>query len=350
MLSASEYIGSVIDTAENQEFRFDRFMHEALYGPAGFYTSGIGRAGRRGDFITSPEIGPLFGTVIARALDSWWIAMGSPHDFRIFDVGCGPGGLARSIIAAQPQCLGGDSSRYVFVEISDSQWATHPNGVTSMKALPTGILNGVVLANELLDNLPFRLLVNDGEWREAWVTHRDGSLSEVLHSLLDQPNFYLPIKAAHGARIPWQQSAVEWVNDVVGRLNGRLVVIDYSVASTSELSQRPWRDWLRTYAGHEKGAHYLRNVGSQDITNDVCLDQMIATCGQPDSVRSQSQFLQLWGIDELVEEGKRIWNEESARPGLQAMKMRSRISEAEALLDPTGVGGFTVMEWVRLQR
>jgi hypothetical protein len=67
-------------------------------------------------------------------------------------------------------------------------------------------------------------------------------------------------------------------------------------------------------------------------------------------VRTQSQFLQLWGIDELVEEGKRIWHEESARPGLRAMKMRSRISEAEALLDPNGVGGFTVMEWTKLQR
>jgi len=42
VLSAAEHIGSVIDAAENQEFRFDHFMNEALYGPAGFYTSGVG--------------------------------------------------------------------------------------------------------------------------------------------------------------------------------------------------------------------------------------------------------------------------------------------------------------------
>jgi SAM-dependent MidA family methyltransferase len=217
-----------------------------------------------------------------------------------------------------------------------------------MKALPSDELRGVVLANELLDNLPFRLLVCDGVWREAWVTHRAGSFSEVLYPLNDEPAFVLPAKPIHGARIPWQQDAGQWVTDILSRLNGRLVVIDYAVPLTAELAQRPWRDWLRTYAGHEKGAHYLRNVGAQDITTDVCIDQIIATCGQPDSVRSQSQFLQLWGIDDLVEEGKRIWNEESARPGLRAMKMRSRISEAEALLDPTGVGGFTVMEWTKL--
>jgi SAM-dependent MidA family methyltransferase len=175
-------------------------------------------------------------------------------------------------------------------------------------------------------------------------------LSEVLYPLTDEPAFALPAKPIHGARIPWQQAAGDWVSDILSRLNGRLVVIDYAVPLTAELAQRPWRDWLRTYAGHEKGAHYLRNVGAQDITTDVCIDQIIATCGQPDSVRSQSQFLQLWGIDELVEEGKRIWNEESARPGLRAMKMRSRISEAEALLDPNGVGGFTVMEWAKLQQ
>jgi SAM-dependent MidA family methyltransferase len=171
-----------------------------------------------------------------------------------------------------------------------------------------------------------------------------------LQPLKEEPAFALPAKPIHGARIPWQQAAGQWVSDILGRLNGRLVVIDYAVPLTAELAQRPWRDWLRTYAGHEKGAHYLRNVGAQDITTDVCIDQIIATCGQPDSVRSQSQFLQLWGIDELVEEGKRIWHEESARPGLRAMKMRSRISEAEALLDPNGVGGFTVMEWTKLLR
>ena len=87
MPSAAEHIGRVIDVADNEQVRFDQFMNEALYGAYGFYTSGVGRAGRRGDFITSPEIGPLFGTVIARALDAWWRDMGSPDDFHIYDVG-----------------------------------------------------------------------------------------------------------------------------------------------------------------------------------------------------------------------------------------------------------------------
>ena len=62
-------------------------------------------------------------------------------------------------------------------------------------------------------------------------------------------------------------------------------------------------------------------------------------------MRTQAQFLQRWGIDELVAEGKRVWDVQAARPGLEAMRMRSRISEAEALLDPSGLGNFLVAEW-----
>ena len=106
----------------------------------------------------------------------------------------------------------------------------------------------------------------------------------------------------------------------------------------------PWREWLRTYAGHERGAHYLKDPGSQDITTQVMIDQLAAV-SEPDAVRTQAQFLQLWGIEELVAEGARIWRENAAAPTLAAMKMRSRISESEALLDPTGLGAFSVLEW-----
>jgi SAM-dependent MidA family methyltransferase len=104
---------------------------------------------------------------------------------------------------------------------------------------------------------------------------------------------------------------------------------------------RPWREWLRTYRSNERGEHYLANPGSQDITIDVPFDQL----PEPDALRSQSQFLQRWGIDDLVTEGVRVWTEQAARPGLEAMRMRSRVSESEALLDPSGLGNFNVAEW-----
>lgn len=321
-------------------------MDMALYGPGGFYNSG-GRAGRRGDFITSPEVGPLFGVVLARAFDAWWVEMGSPDDFRIFEVGAGPGTLARSVLAAEPLCLRGDRSRYVCVETSADQRASHPEGVTSLTALPVGELRGLVFANELLDNLAFRLLAFDGQWRESWVSTSGDAFVEMLRPC-DPPPFALPARPSHGSRVPWQQVAGEWTTDVLSRLEGRLVLVDYAVTATAELAGRPWREWLRTYRGQERGAHYLRDVGRQDITTDVCVDQLSAACGEPDAARTQAQFLRRWGIDELVDEGRRVWEAEANRPGLNAMRMRSRISEAEALLDPAGLGGFMVLEWVRV--
>ncbi len=61
---------------------------------------------------------------------------------------------------------------------------------------------------------------------------------------------------------------------------------------------------------------------------------------------TQAEWLRRWGIDELVEEGKRIWRERASTPDVAAVRMRSRIGEAEALLEPSGLGAFSVLEWV----
>ena len=321
---------------------FDEFMRQALYGSDGFYTRpGGGHAGRRGDFLTSPEVGPLFGAVIAAYLDAEWQRLGEPDAFTVVDVGAGPGTLARSIIAAKPACS--VALRYVAVEVSTPQRAQHPDTVVSQAAMPTDPFVGVIIANELLDNLPFRLAVNDGGWREAFVlTDGDGQRSELLSAPFDPPPAQLLSSAPFGARVPLIEEAAMFVETSRGLLaDGSLLVIDYGVALTAELAHRPWRDWLRTYRGNQRGDHYLTAPGSQDITTDVPFDQL----PEADAMRSQAQFLHRWGIAELVEEGKQVWAEQAARPGLEAMKMRSRISEAEALLDPSGLGGFLVAEW-----
>ena len=107
------------------------------------------------------------------------------------------------------------------------------------------------------------------------------------------------------------------------------------------MARLPWREWLRTYRRHERGGGYLDAPGTQDITADLAADQF----PEPDVVRSQAQFLQRYGIDDLVEEGRQAWAAGAARADLAAMTMRSRPREAEALLDPAGLGRFTVLEW-----
>ncbi len=320
---------------------FSTFLEAALYGERGFYATG-GRAGRRGDFLTSPEVGPLFGTVVARALDTWWDELGRPAAYRVVEAGAGPGTLGRAVIAAQPRCL--DALTFLMVERSTVQRENHPAGpaLRSSAEMPDEPVS-IVLANELLDNIAFDLLVYDGAWREAWITQEpDGRFTETLRST-DQLPAALVKRPTHGARAPRQGQAAAWLQDARRRLisGGRVVVFDYC-STTASMSTRPWREWLRTYRQHERGEHYLKAVGEQDITCEVALDQLPL----PDAVRTQAQWLALHGIDDFVAEGRAIWAERSAIGDLAALKARSRVREAEALSDPDGLGAFTVAEWL----
>jgi SAM-dependent MidA family methyltransferase len=336
--SASSEVHAAIAAAGAGAIPFDEFMALALYGEHGFYSTG-GAAGRRGDFITSPEVGPLFGAVLARVIEANWRELGKPADFRVVEVGAGPGTLARAVLAAAPAGL----REYVTVEVSDAQRDRHPAGVTAVAAMPTEPFVGMIIANELLDNLPFRLAVFDGGWREAFITTApDGQLAEVLSVPLQDPPVWLPPTAPHGARVPLQHEAANWIHAARRTLSaGRVIAIDYATQTTGEIAVMPWREWLRTYRSQQRGGHYLRDVGEQDITTQVAIDQLPS----PETVRSQRQFLMRWGIDDLVAEGRRVWTEQASAPTVAAMMMRSRVSEAEALLAADGLGGFSVMEW-----
>jgi SAM-dependent MidA family methyltransferase len=317
-------------------------MNISLYGENGFYTNS-GKAGRRGgDFITSPEVGPLFGTVIARYLDECWQKLGSPAKFNVVECGAGPGTLARSILAAKPRCL--QAINYVAVEVSAAQRALHPKVVESRETLPDHAINGVILSNELLDNLPFRLFVFDGTWMEAFVAQTpDGAFVEVLHKPTDLPAV-LPQTAALGSRAPIQDAACAWVSNALSLIErGSLLLFDYCTDTTAAVAAMPWREWLRTYKDHERGGHYLLDPGSQDITAQVALDQLPAGF----VAMTQARFLQQWGIDELVLEGKAYWEQLSGAPDVAAIKMRSRAVEQGALTDMAGLGGLTCMTWFR---
>ncbi len=334
------------------------FVERALYDPVtGFYERG-GAAGRRGDFVTSPEVGPLFGAVVARALDGWWEELGRPDPFVVHEHGAGPGTLARTVVVAAPAC--GAALRWVLVERTAAQRARHPDhlphvgvpGAGDWRLVGAGPLVAsaaspptegahVVVANELLDNLPFDLAERTADgWAEVRLTSRG---EEVLVPLPPDRASALPAAAATGARAPLQGAARAWVEARLADLlpGGRLVVLDYGVPTTGELTARPWAEWVRTYRGHERGGAPWTDPGSQDVTVEVAFDQLPSA----DRLVRQDEALRAWGIEALVEEGRAAWHGRTGPADLAALRARSRVGEAEALLDPGGLGAFLVAEW-----
>ena len=294
---------------------FDAVVEIALYdADVGFYAT-EGRAGRRADFLTSPEVGPLFGAVVAAALDAWWDRAGRPARCTVVEAGAGPGTLARSMLAAEPACAA--SLRYVLVERSATQRSLHQplvdragGAVESRAAWPDRVEGPcLVLANELLDNLPFGLAerTTDG-WAEVRVDLGDDArLVEVLAPIDATPLRALAPDATVGARVPLQRAAGEWLRAALSLAGtapgGQVVVIDYA-STTADLAGRPPEEWVRTYRRHARGRPPLEDLGEQDVTCEVAVDQLALTA-PPTVDLSQAEWLGAHGIEALVQEGRR---------------------------------------------
>jgi SAM-dependent MidA family methyltransferase len=221
--------------------------------------------------------------------------------------------------------------------------------VTALDDLPLVPVTGMIIANELLDNLSFRLLERGGDtWSEIFV----GADGDVLRELavrapgsVSADAMRLAPDAKEGARIPVQYRASEWLRTALGTLQrGRVLVIDYADATPS-LAARPWSEWLRTYRAHGRGGNPLDAPGTQDVTCEVATDQL-ARIRRPERDRSQADWLTDLGIDELVEAARAAWHERAHIGDLEALMHRSRVNEAAALTDPAGLGAFRVLEWV----
>ena len=252
----------------------------------------------------------------------------------------------------------------------------------------------MILANELLDNLPFRVVQRTvSGWQEVRVNVCSGYDWGYKFSLVTVPaekdlmhklrlmNITSMSDIPVGACVPVQIEALQWVANAhkllrsdrrsdrsLSRSSGRnlcrIVAFDYG-ADTPNLAQRTHANhtdinhlsqdtnntdtnnlssfgWLRSFRSH-RHSPWLTNPGSCDITTDVAFDQ-IQTDYQAD-VCSQADFLVRHGINELVDEGKAVWRERAHICDLLALQCRSRVREAESLTDAQGLGAFSVITW-----
>ncbi len=324
---------------------FEEFMSLALYHPeGGFFASGRLRSEKAGDFLTSPEVSSLFGRTLGTFVAGELERIGEP--FEVIDAGAGSGSLlgplldsvdvAATAIDASPAARESLLSILPVARIGES--------------MPT-VLRGVVIANELVDNLPMALAQRvEGEWRERWVGSIGGGLEFVDTVARPEVVRWLGSFAGDvvdGGWVEVQLEAQRWVATTIESLqSGSLVIIDYGDTADNLLPRRQ-DGTLRTYRAHHLGPHPLDEPGETDITADVNFTALIAaavSAGAEVALYRQDDFLTDLGLRERLSE-LRHSELEAARSGddMERLRLRALKTEAETLLHPRGLGDFRVM-------
>ncbi len=331
---------------------FDEFMKACLYDPEhGFFATGPLRSSQSGDFLTSPEVSPLFGATLARFVAAEWERLGRPADFAVVDVGAGSG----SLLAALLEAIDAPVTAWA-VEASPAARAAlreivEPDHVfESVDDL--GGITGVVIANELLDNVPAGLAVWSGEeWLERKVGLDDAGRFEFVDVAAD--GMIAAWASKYGGELPpgslveTQPAAATWLRTALAKLDrGAFVAFDYG-GTTEELAPRRTRGTLRTYRAHHLGPDPLDEPGETDVTVDVNFSALVdvaEAAGHSATLVRQDDFLTEWGLRDVVTDLRRA-ELEAARsgPAMERLAIRSRLGDAEALLHPRGLGDFRVL-------
>jgi SAM-dependent MidA family methyltransferase len=265
---------------------FREFMAAALYHPKyGYYSTSTGAMSRGGDYLTSPEVHPIFGTLVAKQLFELWEALARPARFDIIEQGAGKGLLARDIVRwARREPDFAAALRYRIIEISAALIrAQHetlaeldlPDGAVAwLKALPAGI-TGCVLSNELIDAFPVHRVVRQGgELREVYVTWRDGRFADDLRPLSDDAlRAYfddLGVMPGEGCYAEVNLDAPRWVAGVARAIDrGYALTFDYGYEAPQLYA--PWRrdGTLLCFYRQSASSDPYQRIGKQDITASV---------------------------------------------------------------------------------
>lgn len=261
---------------------FAEYMQLALYAPGlGYYSAGSTKFGEAGDFVTAPEISPLFGRVLARQCAGVLEQLQRPA---VLELGAGSGALAVQVLSAL-EAQGQAPERYLVLEPSpDLRERQEQRLRDTARALATKIewvtelpdgFDGVVIANEVADALPVeRFRVADGEVlqcrvaadgeRFVWTSGRaPGFLQKAVRGV--EASLGAPLADGYESEVSAGLPA--WVADVARCLrNGIVFLFDYGVSRREYYAPDRSGGWLRCHFRHRAHDDPLVYPGIQDIT------------------------------------------------------------------------------------
>lgn len=283
---------------------FERFMELALYAPGlGYYARGDRQFGLMpasgSDFVTAPQLSPLFGATLARQVAQAMDATGTDE---LWEFGAGSGALAAQLLAA----LGGRVRRYTIVELSAplrerqrQTLAAHAARLRWLDALPPRF-SGVVLGNEVLDAMPVMLLHYDGgQWWERGVGVAGGRFHWHDRPTQARP----PVAAAFvpGTVTELGRHGAGFMRTLAAGLErGAAFFIDYGFPEAEYYHPQRHGGTLMCHRAHRADTDPLADVGEKDITAHVDFSA-VALAGQEAGLTvlgytSQARFLLNCGL------------------------------------------------------
>jgi SAM-dependent MidA family methyltransferase len=266
---------------------FAWFMEQALYHPEfGYYSSGQGQIGRRGDYFTNVSVGPLFGRMLAGQFEEMWEMLGRPGDFTIVEQGAQHGDFARDVLEAvrasspeffsalrywviEPFPILETRQREVLVDFTDKlRWS---KSVSDLEQFP-----GVHFSNELLDALPVHLISREGyeDWKERFVDRSGDGFAFVTGPIADEKlRRHLEKVPRSGEGLYETEvnlAALEWIEGVSRKLRrGFVLAVDYGYSRAEFYAAERTTGTLQCRAGHRTVSSPLLEIGRVDITAHI---------------------------------------------------------------------------------
>jgi SAM-dependent MidA family methyltransferase len=322
---------------------FARYMELALYAPGfGYYSAGMQKFGTGGDFVTAPEISPLFGRTLARQVAQVLQQVGGD----VLELGAGTGALAIQLLS-ELQRLGCLPRQYLILEVSAHLSAVQAEAIRRdlpaelaervywLDALPP-TFSGCMVGNEVLDALPVHVVA----WRENGLYERgigmegeklvwserpleSGNLLDAVEKLALPPGYVSEICLAASALVASLADTME---------RGALLLIDYGFPRREYYHPQRAQGTLMCHYRHHAHDDPLLYPGLQDITAHVDFTA-VAQTGEAHGLQlmgyaSQTQFLINCGITNLLSE---------VSPADMAAYL-PLASQAQKLLSPSEMG------------
>jgi SAM-dependent MidA family methyltransferase len=325
---ALDHHQKLVDLIQNEivaaggQITFARFMQLALYAPAlGYYIAGQQKFGRDGDFITAPELSPLFSRCLARQCQQ--ILAATPHG-RILEFGAGSGIMAATLLAELEQ-LNALPDHYEILELSPElqqrqratieQKVPHLTArVTWLSQLPEPGWRGVMLANEVLDAMPVHAVSFDsnGIWEryisvgENGFQWQHGPLSSAA---LTAETHRLRAQFGNAWPSPYETEigliGQAWVGSLAAVLEqGAILAIDYGFPEHEYYHPDRAQGTVMCHYRHLAHTDPLILAGLQDITAHVdftLIANAAVECGLSVSgFTTQAYFLLGCGLELLL--------------------------------------------------